>query len=418
MKLNLFITLAFWLSSSSVGFSKYLTCKFYHDEQENFTSYNPYMIEFWPDYTPLEPWVVQDEDCRYDVLIKLIPFRDDRMIDYSAFRKGLLPAINTRTFSGRDLQPLFDRLLAKSTTTTGSSSSSLACSYDTVWYDPPTRFHAYHGFKMTTFDRHHDYIRSSYAPVPFLRQVDAVFVDPWTDNTVFIANDWYYAFDRYGGFQIQGRWAYLWTDFRYNSYIDSVLVTKNKTLCRFYNDQVHCTGFDERSDKPLYINPPRSYGAMFGAATAEETGSTRKYPMFPLKGSFWISDRNQTIILDSNDYFWMYDMDYRWVDAKPFCDFEEFGKFPCCRRHHQQQSTTAIPFDSTAEDEQISHVSNSTTDEQISHVSNSTTDEEQISHVYNPTSSEDEDDPFVSNSAAEDFSQFWLTVWRTLLLSF
>lgn len=403
MKLNLFITLAFW---SSVGSSKYLTCKFYHDEQENFTSYNnPYMIEFWPDYAPLEPWVVQDEDCRYDVLIKLIPFRDDRMIDYNAFRKGLLPAINTRYFLGRDLQHLFDQIIAKSTTTTGSS--SLACSYDTVWYDPPTRFHAYHGFKMTTFDRHHDYIRSSYAPVPFLRQVDAVFVDPWTDNTVFIANDWYYAFDRYGGFQIQGRWAYLWTDFRYNSYIDSVLVTKNKTLCRFYNDQVHCTGFDERSDKPLYINPPRSYGAMFGAAatTAAAATGTRKYPMFPLKGSFWMSERNQTIILDSNDYFWMYDMNYRWVDAKPFCDFEEFGKFPCCRRQQQQQEqTTTVSFDSTAADD----------DKQISLVTNSTDDDEQISYVSNST----DDNPFVSNSAAEEFSQFWLTVWRTLLLSF
>lgn len=361
MKLNLFITTAFWLSS--LGSSQYLTCKFYHDEHENFT-YNPYMIEFWPDYAPLEPWVVHDDGCRYDVEIKLIPFQNDRMVDYGAFRKGLLPAINTRAFLGKDLQSLFDQLVAKST------ESPLACSYDTVWYDPPTRFHAYHGFKMTTFDRHHDYIRSSYAPVPFLRQVDAVFVDPWTYNTVFIANDWYYAFDRYGGFQIQGRWAYLWTDFQYSAYIDSVLVTENKTLCRFYDDQVHCTGFNERSDQSLYIHPPGPFGKMFGAAIDDGTTKTnRKMPTFPLKGSFWMSDRNQTILLDSSDYFWVYDSNYRWVDTKPFCDFEEFSIFPCCRPQLKEEDDHVIstPFE--------------------------------------------EDIP----SSAEEFSQFWLTVWRTLL---
>lgn len=359
MKFNSFMIVAFCLSG--LGSGQYLTCKFYHDEKENFT-YNPYIIEFWPDYAPLEPWVVHSDECRYDVEIKLIPFQSDRMIDYGAFRKGFLPAINTRAFLGKDLQYLFDRLVAK------SSDSPLACSYDTVWYNPPTRFHAYHGFKIVTFDRHHNYIRSSYAPVPFLRQVDAVFVDPWTYNTVFLANDWYYAFDRYGGFQKQGRWAYLWTDFRYNLYIDSVLVTKNKTLCRFYDDQVHCTGFNERSEKPLYIHPPRPFSNMFGAAT----DAMQKLPTFPLKGSFWMSDRNQTIVLDSNDYFWIYDSNYRFVDAKPFCDFEEFSKFPCCRPRSREEEN---PFEGSGED------------------------------------------PFEASSAGE-FSQFWSTLWRTLLLSY
>lgn len=320
------------------------------------------MIEFWPDYTPLEPWVVHNDECQYDVKINLIPFLNDRMVDYGAFRKGFLPALSMLAFSGKDLQPLFDQLIVKST------NSPLACSYDTVWYDPPSRFYAYHGFKMTIFDSYHGYMWSSYASVPFLRQIDAVFVDPKTLNTVFIANDWYYAFDRYGGFQIQGRWAYLWSDFQYNSYIDSVLITRNKTLCRFYNDKVHCTGFDERNEHPRYTHSPQPFGKLFGG--------TQKMPRFPLKGSFWMPDRNQTILLDSNDYLWAYDSNYRWVYIKSFCEFEEFGKFPCCRFQLKKNDTTE----------------------------------------RDDTTERGDTTPFTEDlpSSAEEFSQFWLTVWRSL----
>lgn len=385
MKLNLFITLAFWLSS--LGSSKYLTCKFYHDEYENFT-YNPYMIEFWPDYAPLEPWVVHNDECKYDVKIYLIPFLNDRMVDYGAFRKGFLPALDTRAFSGKDLQPLFDKLIVKST------NAPLACSYDTVWYDPPSRFYTYHGFKMTIFDSHHGYIWSSYAPVPYLRQIDAVFVDPKTFNTVFIANDWYYAFDRYGGFQIQGRWAYLWSDFQYNPYVDSVLITRNKTLCRFYNDEIHCTEFDERTENPRYTHSPKPFGKLFGAANANDT-TTLKMPKFPLKGSFWMPDRNQTILLDSNDYFWAYDSDYRWVYTKPFCEFDEFGKFPCCRLQLKENDTM------DREDTTTNYFAERGNTTKHPFATNDTT-----------TTPFEED----RSNSADEFSQFWMTVWRSLLL--
>lgn len=375
MTLKLFLAIAFWLSDSSSG--EYLTCKLDYHSRVNFTR-DPYIIEFWPDYIPLDPWVVDNDNCRYDVKIEFIPFQQDRMIDYDAKSIGVLPTINMRFFSGKNLQSVFDKLVAKST-----DDSPLACSYDTVWYDPPSRFYAFHGFKVTVFDQYHDYMWSSYAQVPFLRQIDAVFVDPTTSRTVFIANEWYYAFDRYGGFDKQGSWNYLWSDFQYHSYIDSVLITRNKTLCRFYNDQIHCTPFNERLKRP---NLPRPFGEVFGAAVTEQ----QQLPAFPLKGSFWMSDRNQTILLDSNDTFWVYDSNYQWMHTKPFCEFEEFGKFPCCKQPSIEEDASdrdTVPETSDRGDGKTPETGNET---------------------INPTQE-------YSSNSAEEFSQFWSTVWQSIL---
>ena len=320
MYTKLFIVIVFL----SVSDSKYLTYKLDYLSGENFTD-NRYTIELWPDYEPISQWMVDNDDCRYDVKIKFIPFLKERMIDYNAQKQGKIPSLNLKYFSNKDLSSVFDKILK----------TSNSCSYDFVWYESPSRFYSYHGFKMSVLDSFHNYSWTSYAPVPFLRNIDAVYRDPGTHRNIFISNNWYYAFDPYLGFVKQGRLSYLWSKFRSNPYVDSVLVTRNRTLCRFYDDKVHCTRYDVYAERLIEdaSDVPRLFKDVFVGGT----------PVFPLKGSFWVPEKNETAILDSNDTFWIYDVEEKISYTIPFCEYMSFGKFSCCR--HKDTESVVYNYD-------------------------------------------------------------------------
>ena len=318
MNIKLFVAI---LLFSSVADSKYLTYKL-DEDVKNLTD-DRYTIELWPDYIPNPRWAIETDNCRYDVKIKFIPFSNDRMIDYNARIQGVLPSLDLSYFWGKNLLPTFERMARKSPT----------CNYDAVWYEHPARFYGYHGFKASVYDSLHNYSWMGYGPVPFLRNVDAVFRDPRTQRTVIISNHWYYAFGFHGQFSKQGRLAYLWSNFQSSKYVDSVLVTHNKTLCRFYDDRIHCARFDNVTKR--LVDAPSDWPRPFSEVFAGD-----RTPAFPLKGSFWVPTRNQTAILDSNDTFWIYDRNDTFSHTTPFCEYMSFGKFPCCRAVAAKTTTT------------------------------------------------------------------------------
>lgn len=271
--------------------------------------HNP--IEFWPDYRPLDDWVVTHDDPRCQIEIGATPFDFKRLLDYAGFDFKIIPTLNSADFDTKDL--------------TWTMVFNNPQPYDTVRFDPPYRYYAFRGHRRVVYDALHDYKAVGYTLVPFVRNVDAVFRHPKNGLDIYISNDWYYAFDRYNRFIRQGYLSYLWPRSTYNLFLDAVLVTSDGTICQFYNSKIQCGSRPPVELRRVYENA--SSIALPIRAAFFVPNVTSMFQPFPSA----LPEQDRIVLLDSLNTFWVYDaVSNRLIDQSPFCDFMEFGKMYGC----------------------------------------------------------------------------------------